>query len=413
MTSDSNSERKLDELRETDRPRASAFPWYLLSSSLWMAGMSLQGLLISWLIVGELETPADTAGFARMLIDLPPLLILLVGGLLADRNNGRTFLTWMHVLMALPPLLLAWVAFSGELSLTAVVCFGLAISAIQATSDPARQSVLSRVTRIDIQRTITLTTIVTSMVGIGGFYVGGELEAIGLTNVLLLQAGLFLAGIVAVRALPSMPIATIGVRPNFADGWKALKRAPLVRQIVGLNFLSSLFNAGAYIIAIPFIATEVYGGDASFLAGVMIVFTVGSVGSNVLLFLVMPLLHPGRLFLLMQLTRMVILGALFLQPPLWLFYLLMVAWGLNMGVTTTLVRSTVQELAPAETRAQILSFLLLSFMVSSAISSPVLGQVIAFASPLAALLPGIAFSLLIFGLGLWRTGLWRYTSDRR
>lgn len=377
-----------------------------------MAGMSLQGLLISWLIVGELNTPADTAGYARMIIDLPPLLILLVGGVIADRTNGRSFLSLMHLAMALPPLILAWIVYTGEMSLTAVVAFGLAVAAIQATADPARQSVLSRVTRIDIQRTVTLTTIITSMVGIAGFYLGGALETLGLTQILVLQAIFFLSGIVAVQRLPSMPIVAGAPRANFRDGWQALKSLPLVRQIIGLNFVSSLFNAGAYIIAIPFITTEVYGGDAAFLAGVMIVFTIGSVGSNVLLFFVMPLLHPGRLFLLMQLTRIVILAALYTQPPLWLFYVLMVAWGLNMGVTTTMVRSTVQELAPPPQRAQILALLLLSFMVSSAISSPLLGNVIAFATPLAALLPGIAFSVIIFVVGLTMTGLWNHRSDR-
>ena len=94
---------------------------------------------------------------------------------------------------------------------------------------------------------------------------------------------------------------------------------------------------------------------------------------------------------------MFILGILWLQPSLWLFYMVMVAWGLNMGVTTTLVRTTVQELAPETYRAQILSVLLLSFVVSSPISSILLGLLIAETTPLAAMLPGIVISLLIFG----------------
>src|SRR5690606_2684553 len=139
------------------------------------------------------------------------------------------------------------------------------------------------------------------------------------------------------------------------------------------NFLSSLFNAGAYVIAIPYIVKEVYLGDAAFYASVMIVFSAGSIGSNVLLLAFMPLLRPGRLFLLMQLTRVVILLVLFLQPSLWLFYLTMFAWGLNMGVTTTLVRTTVQELADPARRSQVLSVLLLSFMVTAPASSLLLG----------------------------------------
>ena len=87
-------------------PSKSAYPWYLTSASLWMAGMSLQGFLFTWLLVGTLEAPADQVGIARSLAEFPPLLILLLGGVLGDRLNGRHFLTLMHLLMALPPLLI-------------------------------------------------------------------------------------------------------------------------------------------------------------------------------------------------------------------------------------------------------------------------------------------------------------------
>ena len=50
-----------------------------------MAGMSLQGFLFTWLLVGILERPADEAGFARSLAEFPPLVMLLLGGLLGDR----------------------------------------------------------------------------------------------------------------------------------------------------------------------------------------------------------------------------------------------------------------------------------------------------------------------------------------
>jgi hypothetical protein len=192
------------------------------------------------------------------------------------------------------------------------------------------------------------------------------------------------------------------------EGFQATWRVPLARNIIGLNFLSSLFNAGAYIIAIPYIATEVYGGDAAFLAGIMIVFTIGSIGSNLILLVFMPLRHPGRLFLFMQLSRILILVVLWLKPSLWLFYLMLFAWGLNMGVTTTMVRTTVQELAPTQTRAQILSVLQLSFMVSSPISAMLLGLLISGTDPLAALVPGMLMSLVIFALGVTISGLWQY-----
>ncbi|MCZ6618598.1 MAG: MFS transporter, partial [Gammaproteobacteria bacterium] len=360
---------------DTALPPRSAFPWYLASSSLWMAGMSLQGFLFTWLLVGVLDRPADEAGFARSLAEFPPLIVLFVGGILGDRINTRSYLSLMHMLMVLPPLLIAMIFNLGLLSYWWVVLFGVLMANIQALSDPARQSVLSRVTRIDIQRTVTVMTIVTMLAGMAGVYLGGQLEEFGLELVLMLEAGVFFLGLFAVQRLPHLPMSQQS-RPNVIAGIKAVWEHKLIRNIVGLNLLSSLFNAGAYIVAVPYIVMEVYAGDAALYATVIIVFTAGGMGSNLILLMFMPLRHPGRLFLLLQITRMLILFLLWIQPSLPLFYVMILAWGLNMGTTTTMVRATVQELAPARFRAQILSVLLLSFMVSSPISSLLLGVLI-------------------------------------
>ncbi len=391
-------------------PARAAFPWFLTGSSLWMAGMTLQGFLFSWLLVGTLAVPADQAGVARSLAEFPPLLMLLLGGLLGDRLNGRQFLLLTSGLMALPPLMMMLVVRADALSYGWVVLFGVLMASIQALSDPARQAALSRVSRLDVQRSVTIMTIFTSGVGIAGFYLGGQLDALGLATILALQAGIFALATLATWRLPDLPPVPTS-SSQLSAGLRALWTLPLVRNVIGLNFISSLFNAGAYIVAIPYIAREVYGGDAAFFATVMAIFTVGSIGSNVVLLAFMPLARPGRLFLLMQLTRAAILLLLWLQPSIWLFYLGILAWGLNMGVTTTLVRTTVQEQAPAPVRAQILSVLLFSFLVSSPISSILLGYLISKTTPLAALLPGIGVSVIIFVLGLRWSGLWTYRPE--
>jgi len=401
------------------RPSAAVFPWYLASSSLWLGAMSLQGFLITWLLVGILETPPEAVGAGRALIELPGLVILLLGGLIADRMDGRSLLLRMHLAVALPALVIAGVVFLDLLHYWWVIGFGIAVSIAQALTDPARQSMLSRVSRLDIQRTITITTIVTSLVGIAGVGIGGMLERIGLASVLGIQSLLFLLGGLAVMKLPPMPgnrkrpEGQYSISSNLTEmmsGLRAVWTLPLIRNLIGLNFLSSLFNAGAYVIVVPFIATAVYSGDAAFYANIVMMFTAGAVGSNILLLYFMPLAHPGRLFLLMQLTRVIILLVLWTKPPLWLFYTCMIVWGLNMGITSTLVRTTVQELAPTSHRARILSLLILSFMLSAPLSSLLLGKLVGGLDPLNALLPGVAISLIIFLLGRAFSGLWQYRS---
>jgi hypothetical protein len=56
----------------------------------------------------------------------------------------------------------------------------------------------------------------------------------------------------------------------------------------------------------------------------------------------------------------------------------------------------------------VLAVLIFSFLVAAPISSVLLGQLIAGADPLTALVPGIAISLSIFALGVPFSGLWQY-----
>jgi len=393
-------------------PPRSAYGWYLASASLWMAGMSLQGFLFTWMLVGILERSPAEVGLARSLAEFPPLLILFLGGLLGDRYNGRTYLACMHALIAVPPLLLAAVHGFDLLDFWWVAAFGLLMASIQALSDPALQSTLSRVSRLDTQRAVTVMTICTSLAGLAGFYLGGQLDDIGLGAVLIVQSLLFLAGLGAILRLPSLPLShgPGSTPPTLSAGLRTAWRTPLIRDLVGFNFVSSLFNAGAYIVVVPFIVKTLYAGDAAFFATVLIVFTAGSIGSNVGLLASMPVLRPGRLFLLMQPTRAVILLVLYCEPPLWLFLTAIFAWGLNMGVASTLVRTTVQELAAPDCRSQILSILLVSFMVSAPVSASLLGMLIEWTDPLTALLPGVAVSILILLAGIYRSGLWHHRS---
>ena len=181
---------------------ARSFYTYLSASSLWLAGMSLQGFLISALLVYILNLPAAATGGARFIAELPPLLILFLGGVLGDRYDGRRYLMLMHSLMALPPILIAAVYGAGWLSYWWVVLFAVLMASVQSLSDPARQAMLSRVTHLDVQRAVTIMTIATSTVGILGFLLGSQLEQWGVATVLLVQSALFAAGLIAVALLP-------------------------------------------------------------------------------------------------------------------------------------------------------------------------------------------------------------------
>ena len=386
-------------------PPRSSFVWYVTSSSLWVAAISLEGLIVTWLLIGVLEESASVYGESRALISIPPLLLLIIGGVFADRVNPRMMLFVIAAAAVAVPLLL--VPFLGNLQLYMVVAFGTTIALLNALGDPARQAMVNRVTRIDIQRSIVIVTVLPSTIGILGMLFGSQLERLGIQPILFILSALFLASALTVLGLPRLA-PLLRERVGLRVGWRSFWQTHLVRRIIGMNFASAIFNAGGYMVAMPLIATRVYEGDAAFLTYMFVIFAVGNTGANIVLFFFMPLKFPGRTYISLQLTRVLIIVGILFQPNDLLFLGLIGLWGVNMGVTSTLVRTTVQELSPAEHRAKILSFYLFSFMLSAPISSLLLGWLIQFTDPLTGLIPGIPMSIAIYVYGRYFSGLWQY-----
>lgn len=392
------------------------FRWYLASTSGWMAGFQLQTFLITWLLVGTLQTSPDWVGFGQLLIGLPGLLLILFGGARADQVDARTLIVVIQAALVVPPLLLLGAAETGLLDYALVVGYGMVIAGAVAYSDPARAALLNRLSSgSHIQRLVGASTIVTTFAGLAGFMIGGQLESLSLAGVLLLQAALFgIAGIAMTRVTPA-PIAPPAVRVStfaqLGQGFGIVASHPVLRSVILINFLSGLVNAGAYAVALPFITTGVYAGDASLFAWLLMTFYFGSIVSNSIFLRFAPIPRPGQLFLLMQLSRLLILGLIWWLPPLPVFFAAAFLWGMNMGITTTLVRSVVQEVAPAAHRGKVLSVLLIGFSASMPIGSMLLGQVIdAFGAP-AGLVPGMVVSGATFLLGIALTPLWQWRSD--
>ena len=94
----------------------------------------------------------------------------------------------------------------------------------------------------------------------------------------------------------------------------------------------------------------------------------------------------------------------------WIFALAAIAWGLNMGVTTTLARTIVQESATEEYRARIMSVYSLGLIGSAPIGALMLGWIIEVFGTLNALIPAIVISIILFLYGTQFTSVYKYQS---
>ena len=396
----------------TTPPRA-AFFWYLTSNSLSMAALSLQNLLITWILVGVLQETASVYGESRALMNAAPLVILLIGGFAGDRFDAKRFLFVLSLITAAMPILLAFGV--AQLSVWMVIAFGAGTSLLTSLADPAKQGMINRISNLDIQRSIALVSIVPSLVGIAAMSLGVKLEQFGLVAVLVILAAFYLFAALAVLGLPRLPPIR-QQRMRLMDGVRGVLSVPIIRNLFGMNFVSAIFNAGGYMVVMPYILMEHYAGgslplgDGTLLTAMFIAFTIGSTGSTIALFWLMPLKKPGKIYISLQLLRILIIGGIWLQPSPWLFMTFVLLWGINMGVTSTLVRSTVQEMAPPEHRSKVLGFYMFTFMLSSIFAALILGYVVEELGSLNALLPGVVISVGLYIYGRYFSGYWEFRS---
>jgi len=235
-----------------------------------------------------------------------------------------------------------------------------------------------------------------------------------LIPVLVVQGVCVGIGALTIRMInPALPVAGRPQQPTWGiitEGLGVVYRHKVILQTLIVNFISSIFNAGAMMTVFPFIIKRVYEGDAQLLATMMIVFFSSAMISNLFMLRIMPIRRPGRAFLILQLSRIFIVGLLWIKPDFWLLVVALIAWGLNMGITSTLARTIVQESAPAEFRARVMSVYSLGLLGSAPVGAVVLGLIIESFGTLNALLPAAMVSTMLFLYGVFFTSIFAYQS---
>lgn len=120
-----------------------ALPLYSTAIATWFTAVGIQLVLFPWLVAVVLIGDAFAVGLAQAATLAPGLLLLPLGGLVADRGSPRRLLLACHLLGSVPPLLLAGLLLSsGDPGYALLMAYGLAVGAIGAFAAPARDALL-------------------------------------------------------------------------------------------------------------------------------------------------------------------------------------------------------------------------------------------------------------------------------
>jgi MFS family permease len=117
------------------------FRLYWLGQLISLVGTWMQQLAFSWVVLG-LSHSAFALGTVNFVGALPPALLLLYGGTIADRFNKRKVLIVSQFAFMVGAFVLAWLVHSGHLRMWHVMAMAVAMGVAQAFDMPASQALV-------------------------------------------------------------------------------------------------------------------------------------------------------------------------------------------------------------------------------------------------------------------------------
>ena len=142
-------------------------------------------------------------------------------------------------------------------------------------------------------------------------------------------------------------------------------------------FAVGVLYVGAFMVLLPLMVRDYYGGDAGGISLVNICFWGGTIVSTFTL-LRLGHIHRRGLVLTCSLSSgAVVLFLIGIPAPFWVMCLLCFCWGLGAGTSMTMSRTIVQLAAPPSHRARVLSIFQLGFAGGGPIGAFITGFIIA------------------------------------
>lgn len=340
---------------------SSRFHNYLGAVGASSMAMGLQNVLFPWIVVGILGEDPHRLGLAQMAVMLPNLLFILIGGAFSDSRHLGTHLGRLYLVYGFPIGMLLAMAVSGLLVYWHVLLYAVLYGLTTAFVQPARESLLPQLTGQALQQAVAKSALIQFGAQSLGIAAAGQLDRVGLPVLLGFQLALFAGAAILIRrcqpkgegiVTERKPVRLAGVLEGVGTVFRHKRLLPLMSLVAATGFL----GIGAYFVAMPVLAREVYNQDAGFFAIMQLCFVAGILCANVIFIRwVKSLRHPGRLMLISLFLRGLLIALAAFQLPLWLLFPLLVLWGMMSGVSTTLGRAMTHEEAPPEMRSRVVS----------------------------------------------------------
>jgi len=365
-------------------------------------GTWMQQYAQSWLVY-ELTKSNFYLGIDSFLGQLPILLLMLIGGVIADRHDRRRLLTTSQYIQAIAAFALATLVATHSVKVGYIFMLSFIAGCGQAFGGPAYQSLIpSLVPRRDLPSAIGLNSTQFNLSRVLGPALGGTvLATIGLAWCFALNGVSFFIVIFALAWL-HLPKHTPAkshkpIRTDLQVGLRYVRNHRLVLTLTVLVFIST-FLAMPLITLMPSFATDVlhgFGTPAARLSLLMACQGLGAITGALIVATLGQFKHMGAALLGVQTMLGLLLAAFAMSRMLPLSLVLLFVAGMFYMSTFSISFSLVQLTVPDELRGRVVSIYMVALRSGGPIGALTAGALAdAFTAPTIMAMNGLILSLV-------------------
>jgi len=356
--------------------------FYLFALSALSVALGIQLILLPWLVIDHLSLSSVWVGWVQAAVLIPNLLLILLGGVSADRGSGKRYLVPLLLINVLLHGALAYVIYSAWLSISLLLLYAVALGIGNAFIQPWREYLLRQVSdssvRSGLQSLVAKSSLCIYIGQAVGVSLSSFMEVVGTPILLLMQLVMVVLSIVGfrclLRALAAHTVSAVShveadtnrnhLRGQLGDqpilhalrsSWHDMWNITALRSLLCLVAFNGFFHIGVFIVALPLLVQQVYGESVMYFSGLQLTFLLGTIVTTVVVIVKGSLDSPGRRVIFGLLYGGVILFALSAKPTVIGLFILLFFWGVVVGVSANMGRSILQALAPEHCRGRIIS----------------------------------------------------------
>ena len=388
------------------------FRWFWINAATQSMGQGMQ-ILVLGLLVLDVTGSSVQLGLVAFIYGTPNLLFSMLGGIIADRWDRLRLLISTRFGVSVLVLVLAIMKIFGVLEIWHVYVIMFLLGTVQALNNPARQALVADlVERKDMMNAVALhTTVNQSGQIVGPALAGGIIELAGTGPALLVNAGMYLAGIFFLFLIKDLPPRAPGPKASLVgdllSGLRHIRSTPVLYTIIGMA-LAFTFFAMSYRQVLPAFTRDMLDVGAGGTGLLWLSAGLGSLVGSLIVASLGGFRQKARLMVGSLLLLFVVLTLFAWSPWYW------ASWGLfffvgvtSLGLFWTLATTLVQLNVPNEVRGRVMSVLQLAPAVHFlsglllAVGAEAVGWPIAITGT-------VAMTLMVtVWLGIWRPVLRR------